>query len=67
MPVRRVACEAVPDLPHATWSNALVVGSEVVMSGQTGHPATRDAAQTGQPLGPYGQTRVVLRKVHAPV
>ncbi|WP_431276123.1 RidA family protein [Variovorax ureilyticus] len=63
--VRRVTCEAVPDLPHATWSNALVVGREVVLSGQTAHPATRDAAQSGRPLGAYEQTLVVLRKVQA--
>lgn len=65
IPVRRVTCKAVPDLPHATWSNALVVGQEVVLSGQTAHPATRDAAQAGQPLGAYEQTLVVLRKVQA--
>lgn len=65
IPVRRVNCKAVPDLPHATWSNALVVGREVVLSGQTAHPATRDAAQAGQPLGAYEQTLVVLRKVQA--
>ncbi|MDM0072817.1 RidA family protein [Variovorax sp. J2P1-59] len=63
--VRRVACEAVPDLAHATWSNALVVGQEVVLSGQTAHPASRDAAQSGAPLGAYEQTLVVLRKVRA--
>lgn len=65
MPVRRVACQSVPDLPHATWSNALVVGQEVVLSGQTAHPATRDAAQAGKPLGAYEQALVVLRKVQA--
>ena len=64
-PVRRVACEAVPDLPHATWSNALVVGPEVVLSGQTAHPATRDGAQAGRPLGAYEQTLVVLRKIRS--
>jgi enamine deaminase RidA (YjgF/YER057c/UK114 family) len=64
-PVRRVACEAVPDLPHATWSNALVVGPEVVLSGQTAHPATREAAQAGRPLGAYEQTLVVLRKIQS--
>ena len=63
--VHRVACEAVPDLAHATWSNALVVGQEVVLSGQTAHPASRDAAQSGAPLGAYEQTLVVLRKVQA--
>jgi len=65
MPVRRVACEAVPDMPHATWSNVLVIGQEVVLSGQTAHPATRDAAQAGAPLGAYEQTLVVLRKMQA--
>ncbi|MDM0103976.1 RidA family protein [Variovorax sp. J22R24] len=65
LPVRRVACEAVPDLARATWSNALVVGQEVVFSGQTAHPASRDAAQSGAPLGAYEQTLVVLRKVRA--
>ncbi|MBO9515004.1 MAG: RidA family protein [Variovorax sp.] len=65
MPARRVACEALPDLPHATWTNALVVGQEVVMSGQTAHPATREAAAAGRPLGAYEQTLAVLRKVQA--
>jgi len=63
--VKRVVCEAVPDLPHASWSNALVVGQEVVLSGQTGHPATRNAAQEGKPLGAYEQTLVVLKKIQA--
>jgi len=63
--VKRVVCEAVPDLPHASWSNALVVGQEVVLSGQTGHPATRNAAQAGTPLGAYEQTMVVLKKIQA--
>lgn len=65
MQVKRVNCEALPDLPHASWSNALVVGQEVVLSGQTGHPATRNAAQEGQPLGAYEQTLVVLKKIQA--
>ena len=63
--VRRIACEAVPDLPHASWSNALAVGPELILSGQTAHPATREAAQAGAPLGAYAQTLVVLRKVQA--
>lgn len=65
MQVKRVVCEAVPDLPHASWSNALVVGQEVVLSGQTGHPATRNAAHAGTPLGAYEQTMVVLKKIQA--
>ena len=63
--VKRVVCEAVPDLAHANWSNAIVVGQEVVLSGQTGHPATRNAAQAGSPLGAYEQTLVVLKKIQA--
>ena len=63
--VRRVASEAVPDLAHATWSNALVVGQEVVLSGQTAHPATRHAAEAGAPLGAYEQALVALRKVQS--
>ena len=65
VPVKRVSCASVPDLSHATWSNALVVGQEVVMSGQTAHPASRDAAQAGQPLGAYDQAMVVLRKIQS--
>jgi len=64
-PVERIACAAVPDLPHASWSNALRVGSELIVSGQTAHPATRDAAQAGAPLDAYAQTLVVLRKIQA--
>ncbi|MEF7614873.1 RidA family protein [Aquincola sp. MAHUQ-54] len=63
--VQKVVCEAVPDLGHATWSNALVVGQEVVLSGQTGHPATRAAAEAGQPLDAYAQAMVVLRKIQS--
>lgn len=65
VPVRRVACAAVPDLPHATWSNALVVGQEVVLSGQTAHPATQAAAQAGAPMDAYAQALAVLRKIQA--
>jgi len=64
-PVTRVVCDSLPDLPHASWSQGLVVGQEVVLSGQTGHPATRDAAQAGTPLGAYEQTQVVLQKIQA--
>jgi enamine deaminase RidA (YjgF/YER057c/UK114 family) len=35
------------------------------MSGMTGHPATRQAAEQGQPLGAYEQALVVLRKLEA--
>lgn len=55
----------VSDLPTATWTNGWRVGQEVVMSGMTGHPATREAAERGAPLGAYEQTMVVLKKLEA--
>jgi 2-iminobutanoate/2-iminopropanoate deaminase len=60
--VQRIATPAVPELATATWTNAFRIGNEVVMSGMTAHPATRDAAQ---PLGAYEQTLEVLRKLLA--
>lgn len=63
--VRRVRCDALPDLPQASWTNALAIGTELVFSGQTGHPATRAAAEAGTPLGAYAQTLVVLNKLRA--
>ncbi|MCU9113519.1 RidA family protein, partial [Pseudomonas aeruginosa] len=45
--VRRIRAAALPDLPDASWSNALLVGEELVMSGMTAHPATRQAAEGG--------------------
>lgn len=45
--VRRIRAAALPDLPDASWSNALLVGEELVMSGMTAHPATRQAAERG--------------------
>ncbi len=63
--VQRIVCDAVPDLAHATWSNALRIGPELIVSGQTAHPATRDAAAAGAPLGAYDQAMVVLRKIQA--
>jgi enamine deaminase RidA (YjgF/YER057c/UK114 family) len=63
--LHQIACAAVPDLPTASWTNAYRVGNEVLMSGMTGHPATREAAQNGQPLSAYDQTLVVLRKLEA--
>ena len=63
--VQRIVSPLVPDLPTATWTNAWRVGSEVVMSGMTAHPATRDAALGGTPLTTYEQTLIVLRKIEA--
>ncbi|MNZ15540.1 Enamine/imine deaminase [compost metagenome] len=64
-PVRRIRAAGAPDLPSASWSNALLVGQELVMSGMTGHPATRQAAERGEPLDAHAQTLVVLGKVKA--
>ncbi|MGV3726262.1 RidA family protein [Hydrogenophaga sp.] len=61
----KIAAPSVPDLPTATWTNAWRIGHEVVMSGMTGHPATREAAERGAPLGAYDQTLVVLKKLEA--
>ncbi|MEY2683620.1 MAG: hypothetical protein RJA09_764 [Pseudomonadota bacterium] len=64
-PLQRVVCPTAPDLPHATWTQSWRIGTEVVVSGQTAHPASRQAAEQGQPLGAYEQTLVVLRKLEA--
>lgn len=63
--LHRVQASSLGELTTATWSNALLIGNEVVMSGMTGHPATRHAAQAGAPLGAYEQTLAVLAKVLA--
>ncbi|MCO1899761.1 RidA family protein [Pseudomonas aeruginosa] len=59
--VRRIRAAALPDLPDASWSNALLVGEELVMSGMTAHPATRQAAERDA----HAQALVVLGKVKA--
>ena len=63
--VRRIRTNAVPEPASASWSNALLVGRELVMSGMTGHPATRLAAGRGEPLDAHAQTLLVLGKVKA--
>lgn len=63
--VRRVRADAVAELATASWSNALLIDNEVVMSGMTGHPATRQATERGEPLDAYTQTLVVLNKCKA--
>jgi len=63
--MHRIAAPAVPDLPSASWTNGWRIGDEVVMSGMTAHPATRDAAASGQPLDTYEQTLRVLGKIAA--
>ncbi|OWY28132.1 RidA family protein [Herbaspirillum robiniae] len=56
--VRHVKTAKVAELATATWSNCLVIGDEIAMSGMTAHPASRD-----RKLGTYEQTLVVLGKV----
>ena len=65
MKATRVRCAEVPDQPAASWTNAWRVGLEVVLSGMTGHPDTRDAEAAGLPLDAYEQTLVVLGKLEA--
>lgn len=63
--IEKIQSSVVPDLPAASWTNGFRVGAEVVMSGMTAHPATREAAARGQPLGAYEQTLAVLDKLEA--
>ncbi|MEO8546370.1 MAG: Rid family hydrolase [Burkholderiaceae bacterium] len=62
---QRITAPAVPELPSASWSNGWRIGNEVVLSGMTAHPATRDAAAAGAPLDAYAQTLQVLAKLEA--
>lgn len=61
----KIQCPQVPAPPTASWTNGYRIGQEVVVSGMTGHPATREAADRGAPLGAYEQTLVVLKKLEA--
>ncbi|MFQ6572588.1 Rid family hydrolase [Pseudomonas sp. UM16] len=63
--VERIQAQDVGEQANASWSNALLLGNELVMSGMTGHPATRQAAEAGTPLDAYHQTLVVLKKIRA--
>ncbi|QBF25700.1 RidA family protein [Pseudomonas tructae] len=65
LPVQRIQAQALTELASTSWSNALLLGNELVMSGMTGHPATRQAAECGTPLDAYAQTLVVLNKARA--
>lgn len=56
--VRHVQTDKVGESGAATWSNCLVIGNEVAMSGMTAHPASRQAS-----LDTYAQTLVVLGKI----
>jgi 2-iminobutanoate/2-iminopropanoate deaminase len=56
--VRHIKTDKVAELATATWSNCLVIGNEISMSGMTAHPASRNSV-----LSTYEQTLVVLGKV----
>nr|WP_050480016.1 RidA family protein [Herbaspirillum rhizosphaerae] len=56
--VRHIKTDKVAELATATWSNCLVIGNEIAMSGMTAHPASRNSV-----LSTYEQTLVVLGKV----
>ena len=55
--IAKVACAEVPEPPGATWSNALRVGDELVISGMTAHPAAG--------LDTAAQARECLRRIEA--
>ena len=60
-PVRRVMAPSLPERDTMTWSNCLVRGNEISLSGVTANPeSTVDA-----PLGTYEQTLVILHKIQA--
>lgn len=61
-PVKRVVVPDAPESPDATWSNCLVLGNEVMMSGVTAHPAV-DAA--GAALSTEEQGRRILERIGA--
>ena len=65
MTPQKIRCAEFPDLPAASWTNAWRLGNEVVLSGMTGHPATRDAQVDGKPLGAYEQALIVFGKLEA--
>ncbi|MFJ9452458.1 RidA family protein [Herbaspirillum sp. NPDC101397] len=56
--VKHIKTDKVAELATATWSNCLVIGNEIAMSGMTAHPASRNSV-----LSTYEQTLVVLGKV----
>jgi enamine deaminase RidA (YjgF/YER057c/UK114 family) len=55
-----VTCPEVPEPPGATWSNALRVGDELLISGMTAHPACR-----GRSMDAEQQALECLRKIEA--
>jgi len=63
--IHKIVAPAVPDLATASWANGWRFGEEIVLSGMTAHPASRDAAAAGRPLDTYEQTLRVLGKIAA--
>ncbi|MBX6317341.1 RidA family protein [Pigmentiphaga sp.] len=56
---RRVIAPSIPERETATWSNCLVLGNEIAMSGMTANPESKPEA----PLSTYEQTLVILGKI----
>lgn len=60
--VRHVVVPDVPEPPGATWSNCLIVGNEVIISGVTANPAI-DAG--GNVLSTHDQATRIMEKIQA--
>lgn len=61
-PVKRIVVPDMPEPPDATWSNCLVLGNEVMMSGVHAHRADDDA---GKALSTRDQGRLILERIDA--
>jgi enamine deaminase RidA (YjgF/YER057c/UK114 family) len=59
-PTAVLHCAALPEPPGATWSNALRVGDELIISGVTAHPASRQRVMDTE-----AQALACLRKIAA--
>lgn len=57
---QRIDCPEVPEPPGATWSHALRVGDELLISGMTAFPACRDRS-----MDAHEQALECLRKIEA--
>lgn len=60
-----VHCPQHPQPPGATWSNVVVVGREVHVSGVHAHPHTLNARQDGRALSAYEQTDIIFDRLQA--
>ncbi|MAK54757.1 MAG: translation initiation inhibitor [Pusillimonas sp.] len=60
--VLHVKVPSVPEPPNATWSNCLVIGSEVVMSGVTANPVVNDQGET---LSTHDQGTRIMERIRA--